>query len=286
MKKSLAEYVNGLDLTPEEKAAVDAILKSEKVRGAIDKDLAGAQSEISRQFDAAAKAKTDAEKKNADYYKEVSDWKTQKDQEFQQKEAQFRKTFETNAQYKARLEGMVAAGTIDQEDVADLLTTPVVKVEPVVKQEPTVDPNKYISREAYQSDAATQMQLAAALQDLQAEHYELYGKPMAGATAMLNKALTENRPLREVFDETYKISERRQELQAEADKNREAQIRADERMKVMSEVSNPASRPAVGVVSPVLNEFSKPAEGAAHSARGVMAAVQAFQAGKYKDAAQ
>lgn len=278
MKTSLKEYIDGLDLTPEEKKAFEPVLGNEKVRGAIDKELSGAQSEISRRFDEAKAEKL----KTENYRKELADWKSGVERTVADKDAVLRQANETAAKYKARLDTYVQSGVIDESEVADLVAAgPAPK-----KEDPPRDPNtgQYLTREDFVKEAVSYVKLPAQINDLAAKHYALFGKMPDNLAEIVDEAMSSKRTVADVWKEKYKVSEREQELASQKEKEHEEQIRRDERQKVVSEMSNPTNpRPVGGFNSPVLANMGKKPEGPSHLSRGVMAAVEAARSGKYKD---
>jgi hypothetical protein len=85
--------------------------------------------------------------------------------------------------------------------------------------------------------------LPAELHDLSVEHQELYGKPLSKSLELVSTALKEGRSVRDVWAEQYKVEDRRKEIALETEKKHDAEIRADERNKVLSEASVPTFRP-------------------------------------------
>lgn len=282
MKTSLKEYISTLDLDAEQKKLLEPLLANEKVCGKIDAELAGAQSELSRKFDEAKKAKEATDK----YREELVGWKTDAEKKFGEAEQTARKATETLAQYKARLTSLVAAGDLDEEDVKDLLTAEPAKADlPAKKDDPPRDHDgRFISRDDYQKDATNFVRLPAQINDLAAKHLELFGKPISNMDELVGEALTSKRPLTDVWKEKFKVGDREKELADARQKEHDDLIRRDERQKVLSEVSNPAVRPT-GAASPVLAQFpgNKDVVRREGTNGGVMAAVAAYEQGKYRD---
>ena len=63
--------------------------------------------------------------------------------------------------------------------------------------------------------------LPAEINDIVAEHQELFGKSPRGMRQIVEKAIREQRPIRDVYEEEFKVADRRAELEAQA---REAEI--------------------------------------------------------------
>jgi hypothetical protein len=280
MKTSLNEYISSLDLTAEEKAQLAPILANKKVTEKIDAELAGAQSEISRRFDEAAKVK-DA---NDKYATELATWKTNAEKNVAALETNFRKANETNVQFKARLEALVRTGALDEDEVKDILAAEPNKADPPKNDPaPRDDDGRFISREAYTKDATNFVRLPAQVNDLAAKHIALFGKPIDNMDSLVVKAIEQKKPLSEIWSQEYKVADRERELATAREKEHDDQVRRDERQKVLSEVSNPTSR-QVNAVSPVLGAFPVNKE-VRHEGQtsGVAAAVAAYNEGKYRD---
>jgi len=287
MKTSLKAYLDSLDLTAEEKATFAPILANEKVTGAIDKELSGAQSEISRRFDE-AKAQGD---RNTQYYQELQNFRTSVEAQL----ADARKAVEDGkvltTRMQERLRSKVADGTLGQEDFDDLIkasdANDPAKVTPTRQAPPAAEPNtNYLNREDFEKFERGVVSFVPAMMAIASKHQELFGKPApADLIATLpTEAAKANKTLMQYAAETFKFSEREQALAAEQQKANEDRIRLEERQKVMSEMSNPTNRPQSANNSPVLR-FSTPekttVDNQNHRARGVMAAIEAHRNHKY-----
>jgi hypothetical protein len=283
MKTSLKDYIDGLDLTPEEKAKFAPLLADEKVRGKIDAELSGAQSEISRKFD---EAKAERERTLA-YKQELAEWKAKADETYQRESQGFRRANETLAQYKARLKSFVDAGTLDEEDVKDLLAAEVSPAAAPTSQEPKRDPDtgKFLSREDFAKEARSFVEYPAQLIVLAEEHRSIFGTPMSDMDQIVRTAMQEGKKVREVWEEKYKVADKRAEIAALKAKEHDDLIRREERQKVTSELSNPAS-PVLRerLASPALQIKPRDEKYAVHQGQnqGVSAAVEAFNSGKYR----
>lgn len=289
MKTSLKAYIDSLDLTPEEKAALTPVLSNEKVVGAIDKELSGAQSEFSRTMDEARKAK----ERNDAYYTDLQGYKATVDSQLTDARKQVEEGKVLTARVQERLRGFVADGDLTEDEVKDLLTASTVTPTPTptpaaVAVSPKDDQNA-VSRAVFEKTAEELMNFTPALMGIYARHQALYGKaPDPELISTLHvKALEGKKGINAMADEVFHFSDRQKELDKLAADERERQIRADERTKVTSELANPTHRPASASNSPVLS-FSTPekatTDGQNHRARGVLAAVEAFSQGKYSGA--
>ncbi len=81
------------------------------------------------------------------------------------------------------------------------------------------------------------------------EHQRLFNEPLPDLTELMTQAGTSRRRARDVWSEKYKVPERRQTIQAEAQKKHDDAIREEERKKVATEYAqkygNEGTRPMV-----------------------------------------
>ncbi len=180
----------------------------------------------------------------------------------------------TRAQYEARVKKIADEYGIDPAEITVPGAT-AAAADPVAtapKKEPAPD---YVTREVFDQFSGIQTQLPAAIMDLAAEHFDLFGKPLKGATGLVKKALDTGKPLRAVWEEEFQVANRRDELAEENRRKTEESIRRDERQKVLSEVSLPSHRPDNTPRSPVFSN-AKQSENRVHNIEGVAAAVRAY----------
>lgn len=285
MKTSLADIIAGLDLTAEEKAAAQSLLTNEKVRGKIDGELKNVQSEFSRHADETKAAQAKAQADKDAYYAQMDNWKKEQEARITAATEGARKATETYSQYKARMDGLVASGILTKEDIDGLpdIAAPVKKS----VEEPVADPNagRYVTQE----EGRQYLSYPALLQDIAAEHYALTGKPLTNMSEIVAEAQKVNgsKTLRQVWEEKNGIPGIREEHAKKAQQEHDEKIRREERTKVMSEVSNPTSRPTNTTYnSPVLASAAKAVQNAipnSGSRQGVERALAAHAAGKYAD---
>ncbi len=83
----------------------------------------------------------------------------------------------------------------------------------------------------------------ASAQDIAAQHYELFGTRLPSFRDMRKGAVAAKKPIDQYWEETFKVKERRAELDQKRAAEAEAKVRADERSKVISELANPMTRP-------------------------------------------
>ncbi len=85
--------------------------------------------------------------------------------------------------------------------------------------------------------------------EIQHQHQQLFGKPINGKELMKAATMAKQTP-EEYWKATYKPDEKREELAKKADDERITKIREEERQKVLSELSNPATKPLADSQNP------------------------------------
>ena len=83
----------------------------------------------------------------------------------------------------------------------------------------------------------------AAAQDIASQHYELFGTRLPSFRELRKESVAAKKPIDQYWQEKFKVSERRAEIDAKNRAEAEAKVRADERSKVISELANPMTRP-------------------------------------------
>lgn len=124
---------------------------------------------------------------------------------------------------------------------------------------------RYVTADTF-TQATNQFGDAIAMSsDIIEDHRELFGSRLPGGISKLRddyrNAVRVNHfsgNLRDYWESQYKVPDKRAELSAKARADQEAQIRQDERSKVMSEFANPMTRPLEGSRNPFVR---KPAGG-------------------------
>lgn len=291
MKTSLKAIIDGLDLTADEKAAATALLGNEKVVKAIDKDLSGAQSELSRGLDESrAKEAAALADKNA-YFEQVKTWREEQNTKYQTVQEQARKDREAAVAFRVKMESLTAAGLIAEEDWKDLSDADKAEAARIAAaNQNNTNKNDPDPRYLLQTDATMYVQWPALIADIQAEHYQLTGKVLTDTSKLVTKAQAENgkKTLRQVWEEEYKVPEIRQAATEKAQKEHDDTIRREEAQRVRQEMTaSPTQRPVTGINSPVLVSAAKAQAAAAATGagthKGVERALAAHAAGKYAD---
>jgi hypothetical protein len=106
-----------------------------------------------------------------------------------------------------------------------------------------LDPSEYLKRVDFESAATMHTLLPAEINDIVAEHVELFGKMPRGIRQVVERAVQEQKPIREIWEDEFKVRDKRAELEAAA---REAEIarRVEEKLiSYRSEQGIPVQRP-------------------------------------------
>lgn len=118
---------------------------------------------------------------------------------------------------------------------------------PVQPQQPSNDPDpRYVTSDHFTGVVDKVGDAMAIAADIPFEHQQLFGKPLEGGVRKLRNDYVQARKnnhfqgdIYEYWQQTHKVADRRTAIDAEAKAKAEADIRADERRKVMSESGNP-----------------------------------------------
>lgn len=297
MKVSVEDWVKSLTLPEEQSKTVLTALAADGVKGKVEESIA-MRSDYSRAMDGLNQEKRTVEqlkKRNTDYYGEVTKWRSDAEKEINNLRDTVRKSNESVATYRARLETMVQTGVLDKEDVADLLkaegnTTTTITAPTTTTTTSNEPTNNYLTAEQFRKEAMDFARFPAKLMDLNARHMTIFQKPLDGIDELFSETMRrvesgEKVTVTDVWREKYKVDDREKEIETKRQQEHDDAIRREERQKVMSEVSNPTSRPTGAFSSPVLERFrpKNPATDSHNPMRGVMAAVQATEAGKYNE---
>jgi hypothetical protein len=96
--------------------------------------------------------------------------------------------------------------------------------------------------------------LPAELNDIVAEHVDLFGKQPKGMRQIVERAMAERRPVREIWEAEFDVADKRKELETQAFESEVARRVEEERVKLRTELltGSPSSRPA-GLGSYVLS---------------------------------
>lgn len=289
------EWLKELQLTPEERKVFDPIFekaeRQEKVKGSVLR-----QAEFSRKMQALDKQRQDAEaalaekeRVLAEDFASLGTWKQTADKALadHQKAAE-----DARMQVFKQQEKMKALATqygIDPKELELGTTTPPPEPpKPPAAPAPSDLDKLYLTRkdaEALVSEVKANPYIAAELEDIVDEHRTLFGKGI-NRRELVTNALKNKRTLREEWEESQKVPDRRKELQERQIEERINAKVAEERTKILSEHKLPVTRGADSG-SPILGMRDQlKLEGTdrtkLESTSAVDAAVAAYNTGKYK----
>lgn len=131
---------------------------------------------------------------------------------------------------------------------------------------------------------ATYPLLPAVLHDLSVQHQVLFGKPLENSAALVQKAMTAGKPIQTVWEEEFKVAEKRTELHEAAIQTRITEAVTKRESELRSELQLPPS-PRATDGSPILREFRPtPDASKQQEMSAVDRAVNAFGEHKYAPA--
>ena len=156
-----------------------------------------------------------------DYQKELANWRGLTEKEV----STIRAEAEQLRAERQRLVGVAQSFGLTEDDlgtpVAPFTTNPNLQVQKQPAQH-EIDPTKYMSRDEFQNEAVTYALLPGEIADITAEHVELFGKAPNKMRQIVETAIREKRTVRDVYEDEYKVADRRSEL---ANAEREAEIK-------------------------------------------------------------
>lgn len=122
------------------------------------------------------------------------------------------------AQQKLRDEYQVQDDTLKDLGLDEVITQPLPQT--IVPAAPGEADDRYVTRDKFgEFETAARTiypQIPAMISDLNAEHIELFGKPMRGAVELVNEAIKTGRPMNELANERFGFDAKRQEMAAAA----------------------------------------------------------------------
>lgn len=92
---------------------------------------------------------------------------------------------------------------------------------------PEFDPSGFLKRTEFEEIGAMYSLLPAEINDIVAEHVDLFGKQPKGMRQVVEQAMREKRSVRDVYEESFKVADKRTEI-AEAQKEAEIKRRVEE----------------------------------------------------------
>jgi hypothetical protein len=160
-------------------------------------------------------------------------------------------------------------------------------IKPVAKTEtPAFDDSKYVKVDDLGRRVQEAGVLDAMIYDLGNEHLALFGKPLPKAAELVQESIAKGVPLTKLWEEKYKVVEKRNEVVEASVQQRIANAVVAERTRLASAGALPSDGGQVGFRddlhgSPIL-EAAKSVAAKEEVLGGVSAAIAAFNSGKYK----
>ncbi len=198
-------------------------------------DYSKRQNDLQTEFQAKTQELTD-------YQRELANWRGMTEKEVSTIKAEA----EQLRAERQRLIGVAQSYGLTESDLGDPVapftqhpSLAATKPNPSAPQADQIDPAKYLSRDEFVQKETLYSLLPAEIADIMAEHRELFGKE-ARLRPIVEKAMKEQRSVREVYEEEYKVADRRSEL-ATAEREAEIKRRVDEEL-VKYRSENPDAR--------------------------------------------
>jgi hypothetical protein len=293
----LQEWVKSLGL-PEDKAKIvlesfgapevltkvgETVLARQDYSRNMDK-LKAEEKRLAEDF---AKKVAEEDRKSTEYATSVGKWKTEKE-EVLNKATKAREEAEAKlVAAQAKIKEIAPTYGIPEDQLSSILTPVVARTEPRREDPPRNENGEFISKEEFNKTVMNYAKLPAIITTLEREHVRLFGPnaEMPDWMAMVDAG----KPLKQAWEEKYKVPERREALNKEAHDREiaEAEKRGAEAARSKFLAENPVSagvRRDSDSGSPVLSEIKRQnaaREGDKDPGRGVAAAVAAFNEKKY-----
>lgn len=292
----LKGWLGTLDLSDDERKALEPVLSKEPVSKKIRESVL-MRSDYSKHMDALGKQKSELEgqirekvEKLEQYEQGLVSWKGDSEKVLAKNQADLQRLTEQLKKKDAAMLKIAEEYGVDTSQYVQPDGTPAPTVVPGVSPDVL---SKYVDTETFQKavrDAQSFPDVAAELMDLNAEHMEIFGKPLKGHRTLVAEAIKQKKSLRDVWFDQNKVEEKRAELAKTAHDEEIARVRKEVEMQVRSELRVPAQRPDARQPL-ILSETLKkgPAErqaGQASDRSIVESAMAAYSSGKYAENAE
>ncbi|HXP82581.1 MAG TPA: hypothetical protein VN976_21965 [Verrucomicrobiae bacterium] len=302
----LQEWVKGLDISPEDQRVVLEKLGGEKVIVKVGSSIM-AQRDYSRGMDELKAEKTrletdfqrkvaEEERVSQEYMGSLGKWKTDKEKVLNDAVLAREQAEQRVTAIQGKIKELAPTYAIPESELSSLLA-PVTAPAAPRRDDPPREPDtgKFVSKEDFNNTVMNYAKLPAIIFALGQEHLQLFGPnaPPPDFVALMEQAPKNKLSLRQQWEQTFKVPERRTEIAKTAHDKEilEAEKRGGER--VRSEML--AENPAAGVTirregqpgSPVLEISRKHVKDGKPNTepspmRGVEAAIAAINQGTYK----
>jgi septal ring factor EnvC (AmiA/AmiB activator) len=312
MPVDLSAWVKGIGLSEaEEKTVLEALNKGgEKATKYIEENQLR-QSDYSKKMDALTadvkKKETELATKIANedkYHDSLASWDTKRKKELSDATAAREKAEAALAAARDKVTKLAADNDLPADEIAKLFEGAPVSTNVNQNTNQNVDTkeldSRFVSKEMFQAEARAYGKFAALIPGLERQYFKLFGDTADPPNweALIDKAIAANgaKNIKQIFEEEYKISEKREELKNAETESRIKAAREEgatqERAKLLAD--NPTLSDRGGVRSgeregsPVLALATKQrmeaekGKAPVASQNPVAAAVAAFNSGKYK----
>jgi hypothetical protein len=244
MAKTYQEYLAENGATAEE----IAVLATPKAIAAYNKIQADAQKE---RTDALAAAEAEFNEKNQQW------WNDEYKPGLDARDAELLKIKGENARITASLAEAKRLGlTQIAIDAGHEPDAAAIAAAAAAKNTPGFDPNKYVSATDFQSAFDRTGEAIATAQTLFAEHHALFGTFPTDMEDMRKAAVASRgqKNIRQIWEEKYKVADKRKELAAAEQKKHDDKIAADTEARIRSEYS---ANPSLGIPRVSKNSFTQ-----------------------------
>jgi len=312
MPVDLGKWVEGLKLPEADRAAVIAAIGKggEDALKYIETNQLR-QDEFSKKMN---DLQTDIQKKEKDleakianedkYHNSLASWDTKRKKELEAATTARQQAEQRLAAARDKVLALAKENDLPEDEIGKLFegapnVTPNTDQNRSTNFDPKEFEGRFVSKETFQNEARAYAKFAALIPSIEREHFKLFGE--AAETPNWEKLIEDTvaaggtKTLKQIYEDQYKVSEKREQLRnADVDK-RIADARTEaaqaERAKILADnptLANAGVRSGEREGSPVLAMATKQA---AEAAKGkppvtaqspVAAAVAAFNSGKYK----
>lgn len=162
-----------------------------------------------------------------EYQRQLADWRGLTEKEVSQMKAEA-------AQLRAERQRLVEVAKsygLSEDDLGTPVAPNTMNPNFVATPEPKdqFDTSKYVTTDKLEQLGEMYTLLPAEINDITAEHIELFGKPPKGMRQIVERAIREQRSVRDVYEDEFKVADKRAEL-AEAQKEAEIKRRVEEQI--------------------------------------------------------
>lgn len=257
----LNDLVKSANLSEEEKKALESTLAKPEALDYVGRS-ALRQADYDRLMN---QQKADYQRKMQEvqsYEKDLADWRGKTEAQVAQAQAEYNQAI-AEAQ---RIRQVAYSYSLTDEDLGAPVNprtapvgTPSPQDPPVNKPTAEFSIDSVLQNQQFQELTTMHTLLPAEINDITAEHVELFGTQPKGMRQIVERAMQERRPVREIWAETFEVADKKAEL----DKQRvESEIQRrveEERVKMRSEFLSgaPLPRPGIGQGSYVLSQRDK-----------------------------